>query len=222
MNTTERVKSEEIQKYPKRVKILNWENQKRTYVPRELKRKINPFELKVFYLDGNWKCQKETKFFKWSRPKKLNSVRLLQRKYRPRPVQRFFWVRRFRSGFGLIQFTPTLTLLTQPKRHHFVNPKIKRLLVEEIFGRILKVLLQYLFRRNVCFQSAYWSRMFFNRFMNFLKISFASKMFYFRFTPEQKNQSDFAENFSVEMQTIISIEITGHPVLFSIIGYQRS
>ena len=61
MNTTKRVKFEEIQKYimyPQRVKILNWENQKRTFVPRELKRKINPFELKVFYLDGNWKMPK--------------------------------------------------------------------------------------------------------------------------------------------------------------------
>ena len=58
MNTTERVKSEEIQKYPKRVKILNWENQKRTFVPRELKRKINPFELKFFLFRRKLKMPK--------------------------------------------------------------------------------------------------------------------------------------------------------------------
>ena len=65
---------------PRELKI-QFERIRATLLPRELKRKINPLELKNQFLDGNWKCQKKTKFFKWSRPKKLNSVRLLTRKY---------------------------------------------------------------------------------------------------------------------------------------------
>ena len=57
-----------------------WENQS-NIAPEGVKKENKPFRVKNQFLDGNWKCQKKTKFFKWSRPKKLNSVRLLTRKY---------------------------------------------------------------------------------------------------------------------------------------------
>ena len=200
MNTTERVKSEEIQKYPKRVKILNWENQKRTFVPRELKRKINPFELKVFYFDGNWKCQKETKFFKWSRPKKLNSVRLLPRKYQSPEL----WNPNFLPHIlpiETIYFTQKFTLnLVRPRTD--LNAQIpleiwtgkgfisyhgnyRRVSEYSNTNNILHFWPIYLFRTET-FSSCFWSKS------------------------------------GQKMQYIIVIRIIGHPAIVWIIGYERS
>ena len=80
--TSKRVKFEESRKIPWELNsVQNRESQ--DIVPEGVKKENKPFRVKnqfFFYLDGNWKCQKKTKFFKWSRPKKLNSVRLLPRK----------------------------------------------------------------------------------------------------------------------------------------------
>ena len=75
--------SKKSRKIPRELNsVLNRESE--NIAPEGVKKENKPFRVKnqfFFYLDGNWKCQKETKFFKWSRPKKLNSVRLLPRKY---------------------------------------------------------------------------------------------------------------------------------------------
>ena len=106
--TTERVKFEESRKIPWELNsVLNRESE--NIALEGVKKENKPFRVKnqFFYLDGNWKCQKETKFFKWSRPKKLNSVRLLPRKY-------------------TVYFTP-LNLPILPNRRNFypfVTPEI--------------------------------------------------------------------------------------------------
>ena len=85
-----------------------WENQS-NIAPEGVKKENKPFRVKNQFLDGNWKCQKKTKFFKWSRPKKLNSVRLLTRKY---PDQFYFrWfennIRKEKTAFNSYDFQPS-------------------------------------------------------------------------------------------------------------------
>ena len=102
---TKRVKFEESRQIPRELNSV-WENQS-NIAPEGVKKENKPFRVKNQFLDGNWKCQKKTKFFKWSRPKKLNSVRLLPRKY-------------------TVYFTP-LNLPILPNRQNFypfVTPEI--------------------------------------------------------------------------------------------------